>query len=754
MAIDTSIWGEPENWNYLDQNRYHDIRQPSLIVEDQNYKTLYRLVEGYVIREDEPLDQSLCFSGMGPECPYSNVKYYYVDNGSLSDQIQRRDLTNWMFYQADNFSAWVGRTRTTCFFANEYGRQYRDFEQIIDNTDNANRNISPVVNFDYKKAVMLVRLVFSDSPTGTKHTGTLQDYLTTDYQTYPYVYQVYGRLYYETRSTPYIERQYINNQVQEGSHYFASAILDDYVTSFANPVINRTYANHIATSRGCFIPILGLSYDNNYAYIPYSSDGLVAIVYGDINWTEEKDNSNNMYISYHVTDINAFKEMVLRAAAAFGIYFTPDTTTAESGALTDEKMYIGVLDDNNIAHGDYLQGAATAQAKQNDYETARDSSYDPYADIDRTRYDNDTQYYGQFSSRAFTKMYVLTDSDVSDLADELYTAVSMAPQGEEIERYNQSVFLTQNPIDCIISLKKFPMNLPYSAAVPMKLGSYTTQVSAAPLLYSTGIYSFIFDESSLNTLHPWFNESFLDYEPYTRCEVSIPFCGTVEIPATYIYDYGSIQVDLIVDFITGACTGYVRARGITIDSVSGSCSVTMPVNGLQQSTLDSQIHSAALAKDKMYATGGMAILGGIAAIGLGIATGGASVAIMGALAAVGGGLTAYTTNKQIDYQLEHMDTPLKQISAASGAIAQSYDMRCKMRITRPKLSESYKRPATETAASGQEIYARTIGHACLLQGIVSDFSGLTAGQIQLDGVDAPEPVKEMIKNIFAQGVYL
>lgn len=377
MVIDESIWGNPQDWNYLDQNRYHDIRQPSFIDGENNYKTLYRAANSYIIRPEQSLDHSLCYSGMGEECPYSNISYYFVENGSVQKHGHKRDLTNWVFYEADNFSAWVGRTRTTCFFANGYGSEYREFDKIIDNTDNANRNISPVVDFNYKKAVMLIRVVCADSPTGSRRTCTLQDYLTTDYQSYPYVYQVYGRLYYEYAATPILQRMYINEQVQEGNHYFTTAILDDYRTQYAEPVINRTYANHIAAQRGCFIPILGLSYDNNYAYIPYSSDGLVAIIYGDIDWTVEKDNNDRMYISYHVVDINTFKEIALKAAASFGVYFTPDTATAQSGALTDEKMYIGVLDANGVAHGEYLQGNGTSNAIQNTWGTARNNTYDP-----------------------------------------------------------------------------------------------------------------------------------------------------------------------------------------------------------------------------------------------------------------------------------------------------------------------------------------------------------------------------------------
>lgn len=715
--------------------------------EDAGIEASSMLFKGVIngkLTYTQPIDNSLSYCGLGTECALSHVSYISTDPSDPSTvtiiHTQDRNITNFTFFEKNG-----GNVNPIPASINQI--QLNALNNLIWTDSYSTTNISPYLSpytlVDPHNIVLLINL-FCRSAQGVTISTTLQSYIDNNYKdTYPQIIGVTIEAYFGNDTIG--RSQTAGKGVTNFQIPFILGILDPYEFNDFNANIYAFGSNVVYGSQVYNNIYINYDISGNYVTPCYTTErGKQYIRCGNDGAYKY------LYIAYY----DGIIEDILSTVACFGLFFTGDAAAAQNGALTDPKMYVGILGDDGIGHGVYTQGSDNAAAPQNEWRDMSDSGYDPDAEHDPTRYTNDTYFYGQFSSRAFTKMYVLTDSQVSDLADELYTAVSMAPQGEEIERYNQSVFLTQNPIDCIISLKKFPMNLPYSAAVPMKLGSYTTSVNAAPLLYNTGIYSFLFTESSLNTLHPWYDKSFLDYEPYTRCEVSIPFCGTVEIPATYIYDYGSIQVDLIVDFITGACTGYVRARGITIDSVSGSCSVTMPVNGLQQSTLDSQIHSAALAKDKMYATGGMAILGGIAAIGLGIATGGASVAIMGALAAVGGGLTAYTTNKQIDYQLEHMDTPLKQISAASGAIAQSYDMRCKMRITRPKLSDSYKRPGTETAASGQEIYARTIGHACLLQGIVSDFSGLTAGQIQLDGVNAPEPVKEMIKNIFAQGVYL
>lgn len=746
MAINTSIWGLPENWNtFDDDNIIAVIKQPSCKVGDYNYRTFFRLAEYDKIDLNNDIDTSLCVSGMSSECPYSNINYYTVKNGNVESDSQTRALTNWFFFNTSQKSAYTEQNYVTYLYSDGHYGQYRNFENTLSETNNGNRWISPFIDYDIKDFVLLLRVECSDSPTGSQHYYFLDDYISNYYNTYPYVFRIFARLYAKAQTTP-LRRKYIYQGVIEGSKYCTTAICNNYETTLVQ-TNKRMYCNHIASQRGNDIPIWGVSIDRTSNVFPcsdYDEYGLIGIVYGDNADFETTVQNGNLYVYHHVTDITAFAEKARRAAAAFGCYFTGDENTAEYGSLTDTKMYIGVLDDNLIAHGDYLQGTNTADAIQNTWDTVRDSTYNPTADTDKTKYTNDTQFYGTWTSSAFTKMYVLTESQVQQLAAELYTAVSAAPTSEEIERYNQSVFLTQNPIDCIISLKRFPIDLPYSAAVPMKLGSYTTQVNAAPLLYSTGVYSFVFSRSVDNNLYQWFDKSFLDYEPYTKVELTIPFCGTVEIPTTYIYDYDTIDVKLIVDYITGACTAYIQARNITIDSASGDCAVTLPVNGLQSATLDSQIHSAATARDKSALTNGLGLIGGAASLIIGIATGGIGLAVAGGAAAIGAAANMIVNDKNIDYELKHMEAPLKQIGSASGAIAQSYDMRCKMRITRPKISADYD----------AEVYANTIGFACLINTTVNQLSGLTVGDINLNGLDASDVEKQLIKNAFAGGVIL
>lgn len=751
MSINYDIWGQPENWNYYDQERYHDIRLPGLLVGQTAYRTLYRLVQNDALDENAPIDTSLCLSGMGSECPYSNITYVTVDNGEIKTDEQNRQLTNWIFYNCDNFGVYTAATGTTCLYKDGEGRKYRDFGQILTEYYNGNSEITPFIDFDYKKLVLLIRVVYSDAPNGTMYITDMDTYLSERYQAYPYVRYVCARLYYESGTNP-TRRTYIQDGTIEGYHFCSSAILDDYTTTLTNEPLNRTYCNHIDESRGNNIPVMGLSYDADGTGLPASTHGRVFIFYGiDDNWSITKnDNNNDLYVSYHVTDINAFKEKALRAAAAFGCYFTGDRTIAEIGALTNEKMYIGVLDDNGIAHGDYLQGTATAQAKQNAWERARDSNYDPYAEVDKTKYKNDTEFYDSGLANGFTRFWVLDSTGVDALLSELYNIMSQDDPDESIERYNMKVFLTQNPIDAVISLKKFPLDtIPTTGVGPyrVQIGSKNTNISAYPLGASCGIYTFSFSSSDNTNLYPHYHKDFRDYEPYTKAELYVPFCGTYEIPCTYLYDYGGLVIKLVIDFVSGACTGYILVNGICIGSVSGNCAISLPLSGIQNATLDSQIHSAAIRDTQRVNSLAAGIAAGAVSIAAGLLTGGAAAlaGVAGAALSIGtAAVKSSTEQAAINYEISHMQTPLKMVSTASGQIAHTYDMRAKLTVTRPKISADYD----------AVVYGNTIGFACLIDGIVSDFHGFTSGVINVDGIDATAEEKEMIRSAFASGVYL
>lgn len=739
MSINTEVYGSPEQWinSSFQQAAITDKNKWAYFREEFPSFGLASGVAAGKLSYSEGIDKSLSYCGLGTECALSHIGYVTINNGTpeLTD-TQDRNITNFGFFgQPRNATIAQGNL----FYINNIG-QFSWENAATVTQDNYNGLLAPYTKIVPQNQVMLI-VVNAMNNTSVISNIPLKDYLSTYKTTHPNIIQV--------KMIPYIGiiPDVGTRDTLGGVGY------NQYFISFQLAIIDEFTIDSKNISFHAFdfwsMPIFG-NFSSEYTLNTANALGIIA--YTGNSYSHIKTIPSTGYPDrdkYYTEYYPEFEEDIMKTAACFGLYFTPDRQTALNGALTSNDMYIGILDSDGVGHGNYLRGANTAQAPQNSWNDMSDSGYDYTKDTDKTKYRNDTQFYDSALANGFTRFWVLGSSGVSQLLAELYNIMNEVDPDEPIERYSQQVFLTNNPIDCVISLKKFPLqNVPsLSGAYFVQLGSKTTSIQAFPLAKSCEVYYFTFSNATNTGLYPHFNKNFLDYEPYTTAKITIPFCGTVQVPATYFYDYGGVTVALVIDFISGACTGYIMANGITIDSVSGNCAITLPLSGIQSATLDSQIHSVAMAREKQQTTLGTGLIAGAVAIGVGIATGGVATAIGGAAAVIGSFMHAEDTGQQINYELSHMQTPLKQVAAASGQIAHAYDMRCKLLVTRPKILPGF-------GDEQQEAYANTIGFACLISSKVQDLHGFTVGTIDLEGVNCTAAEKEMIKNAFARGVYL
>lgn len=734
QMINYDIYGQPETWANFGAN--------SSDIKVANFGGGYNLLTGVAngrLSYDTEIDKSISFCGVGKECPLSNLVYYHGENGTITNEVKTALVTNYFFNTIPSLynSNWdISAAYTMYDDSNTFNIGV--WSKGEESRRNANNWVQPVTDFKPQNIVLCIYVDCKQTQNGAISTVTLSDYITNNiYLNYPYVERVIGDIRVgnytsgstNTRSTPLLTADFI----------MSVSTLEPFESTY----IEKCYRyNSFQATNENSVPLLFSALRTiNYAYNDI-------ICFGDFtndnNFEITQDNNNVWRMSYHVTAQNAnnFKEMCLRACAQYGLYFTPDNNIAGTGSFTDKEMYIGIFDSDGITHGNYLKGVRTAESAQAQWNSIRESPYD-YKKNDDTNYINNTLFYPQAATGAFTKSYVLNKAQVDALAQEAYNAVSQAPSTEEINNYNQRYFLTSNVIDCIISLKKFPCE-PITASgpvQPLKIGAYQTNIQAYPLAYSVQQFDFVFSRSNNNTLYPIYDD-FRDYEPYTKCSISIPFCGNVEIPCAYAYRY-DIKISLLVDLITGACTAFVICNDDVIETTSGNCAIDLPLSGLQSATLDSQMYSASTAKDKNKSALGLGIVGGAIAIGVGIATGGVAAAVGGAAAIIGSFVNANNSGKAINYEMSHMQAPFKVISTASGNISQAYDMRCKMLIKRPIIGDY-----------DSKIYADTIGHACLKNTKVGAISGFTVGDINLDSIDRTAEEKEMIRSAFATGVYL
>ena len=735
MQPNVSVYGSPSQWynQHFTQDIPPQYRNKKPYFGDTNARLETAIVNNKIIG-GQPIDKTISYCGLGSESDLSHANTICRIDGELVVKTVDRDITNFMIWEKSESQS----------FSRMNGALYNDSRYGWNDSmtsDNINRYIEPLCSIKPTNQVLEIR-VYAYSPIlDTTIDVDLDTYCSGGFIAHPQIQTVY--VVCQWGSSP--ERGVNIPNYEYMNVKFCIGLLDPY------KYIDDTEVYNFALSAQDRSNIGILSGMSNPVYSINAVSDNIPVFYGDTNLYTVATTSGTMVRVYRditTENIDDVKEYYIRQAACLGLYFTPKHSVAINGTLTDPDMYIGILDSTGVGHGEYLRGANTVNAPQNNLTDMFDIDYNPVK-ADNTNYTNDTQFYYQIPAKSAIKYYALTESQLSRLFTKLYSAtVDDVQQGESIESHNLRAFLTANGIDCITSLIKYPCGVLHGVLPEsIKLGTYDSGILAYPLLFATDRFSFSFNLSKNNGLYPVYGD-FRDNEPLTKAELTIPFCGTVQIPTTYLYQYDDLTVDLIIDFITGACTAVVMCNGIAIDSISGSCGIQLPVTGIQANNIDNAINALALQDNKRMTSLGVALIGGALAIGTAIFTGGATAiaaAAIGATTGIAGtAINAAEQGKQIDYELSHMDLPIKTVGGASAQIAQSMDMRCKLRITRPVMSDNYN----------AEVYANTIGFACISNGKVSDYSGLTIGNIELDGVNCTAAEKDLIKTAFANGVYL
>lgn len=732
MKPNSTIFGNSNNWynQYFSQNIPNQYKNKKPYFGGDNAR-LETAIANNKINGGSPIDRTISYCGLGVESDLSKRNSICRIGGDIVIKSADNTITNFMIWEKSGTNS----------FSRMNGALYNDSHYGWVNSmssDNINRFIEPLCDIRPTNQVLELRVYAYNPDTGQISDFDLDEYCTTYYQNYYQIQSVYVVCQWGS-STPRGQGSIPNQEIY--NIRFCIGVLNPYKYIDDSDVYNFALC---AEDRQNQAVISGLS---NIVYNINAVSDNIPIFYGDTDMYTVETTTGTMirvYRDISNENIDDIREYYLRQAAVFGLYFTPKHNVAINGELTNADMYIGILDNNGIGHGDYLRGENTALAPQNNYISMFDTPYKP--SNDNTNYLNNTLFNFQIPSKSAIKYYVMTENQVEQLFSKLYSATMDDLQpSETVESHNLKTFLTSNGIDCVTSLFRFPCNVPKQIiSQNVRLGTYNTGMLAYPLLFTTGFFDFTFNNDKNNGLYPIFDNDFRDYEPYTKCELTVPFCGTTQIPCSYMYDYDDLSVKLIVDFITGVCTAVVMCNGDTIDTLSGTCGVQFPITGIQSANLDAQIFAKAMESKNMKTGLNLGIIGGAIAIGVGIATGGVGVALGGGAAVLGSFAKAANEGTKINYELKHMETPIKQIGGASSQICQSMDMRCKLLITRPKMSTEYN----------NEIYSNTIGFACLENGNVENFSGFTVGDINVDDIDATENEKKLIKNYFAEGVYL
>lgn len=441
-------------------------------------------------------------------------------------------------------------------------------------------------------------------------------------------------------------------------------------------------------------------------------------------------------------------EAIMKMAACFGIPFSPTSKESFAAEFTDTDLYLPVIDENGIAHGEYTHGLRNVANPLYDMNSVRDIDYKPSQKVDPNTYSVTTGFNTVGVVASTTKAYVVNGAALIGLSGELWSIVGdLITNPEDISNLDNlslDAFLTSNPIDAIVSVKKFPLlSVPHGEnLINVKLGKYTTSAGGYDLAMQQARYNF-----TGIPIFPRFGNCFLDYSPYTKMQLYVPFCGTIDIDAADFMGH-TLSVEMCIDFTTGAVTAYVLANQLVVTSLTGNCAVDIPITGTEQATINSALESATIAeRQARHKT----IMTNWGVLTHPIKT------FTSPLKTLSSTIDPALNLAQREYELTHINTPLRQIGQASPLNAWELEFVCRLIIYYPD-GECIQFNATNEPtliADKVKAFGDVNGFATVETDILSNFTGFTqVSDADLTGVSATDTEKGMILNLLQTGIYL
>jgi len=812
--INYDIWGAPETWGQWSDSPTSNTIWGNIRIGANNYsnadftdypsfklggtnQTLRAKCNAGEISVNTPLDNSIAYTAIAnPDLPQCNVGLFGKGHTTKTNPFAIRDNSapipfsfaylndlNYTYYNMSRYqqllgfdgfpdnATVIGQQKLQRWSPYAYMNPVNTTVQYEYNQCGA---LMPVLSFGIKSVIFEIIIAYVDYNNIVGH-DNLKSYLnhTESWLQNHKCVGAYLRPYYRVN----VNGTYSTN-IPSGVTVKdrANGINPIFFTPYKlNGIDILNYSGNWARNCGC-LPIYGNCIsDGSYQYTEIISTyqpnpdndtcSEWAYIYGYDKGNLHVNVSDDSAIVYIELDLSVAEnvEYIMRGAAAYGLFFCQaigalGNSGRDSGVTErwlDNEMYCGVIADDGMTYGDYTQGAGNADNQVYGWKESTQTPFDPknIPDTDNTKYDDETKYrqLGYFPTAC--NAYVCSGGAIEKLSDVIATSIRNRPDPDvTVSEYTLDSGLTNNPIDTIISIKMYPSTqVPaYGSDIPIMFGAWSNAaVTGKELAKNYGTADFTFSRSRQNGFVAAFGNSFLDYAPYTRAELIIPYCGTVQLSAADFLNH-DINVRMVIDYMTGACTAFIQRDGIAVLTCSGSIGVDIPITGIQTATFDSQRLNAVLARENALNNSNTSAVGGlVSALGAvgSLMTGN----VLGAVASVGGLMSSVNNMNQTgnayqkaDYDLKHLQVPVKAVQSASPLISYVYENVCRLIIYRPVLSSDYD-PA---------VYADTVGFACLRNGKVKQYSGLTVGNINTDGIAAPEPVKAMIQKLFAAGVYL
>lgn len=154
-----------------------------------------------------------------------------------------------------------------------------------------------------------------------------------------------------------------------------------------------------------------------------------------------------------------------------------------------------------------------------------------------------------------------------------------------------------DPMDAILGLSIVPVAVPNGGSSAVTVGNISTGIS----MNKAAAQYVAVDCGTLNVNEYW--GAYLDYDPYTKAEIYLPYIGTHPLSVDDIMNK-PVHVVYHIDILSGACCAYVKCGGSVLYSFVGQCSCSIPITGNDWTNVVNGALSIAASIGTMVATGG------------------------------------------------------------------------------------------------------------------------------------------------------
>lgn len=148
--------------------------------------------------------------------------------------------------------------------------------------------------------------------------------------------------------------------------------------------------------------------------------------------------------------------------------------------------------------------------------------------------------------------------------------------------------LFENPMDCILGLSVVPVSVPTSGSAQITVGN--VELSGISLPLASQQYVEI-DCGTVDFTKRFFG-SYLDFEPYTKMSLFVPYSGVHAVSADDIIGK-VVGLKYHIDILTGSLVAFLTCGNSVLYEFNGACASNIPVNSMNYaSTIENAIRIA------------------------------------------------------------------------------------------------------------------------------------------------------------------